>query len=108
MDPSTATSASSLPCPSSVPLPVMRDVLLAVRVDQRRVVHALHALPAREHDGIAGRIGVEQQRRAFAHVQFDVALEMNGAGEELARRHQHAAAARLRAGLNGLGDRRRC
>ncbi len=103
---SRPTSAASLPCPSSVPLPVIADVLFLVRVDQRRVVHQLHAFPAREHHGIAGGVGVELQRRAFGHVQLDIALEMDGAGEEGARRNQHAPAAGLGALCNGLGDGR--
>ena len=64
----------------------------------------LHALPAREHHGITGRIGIEQQRRTFAHMQIHIALETDRAGEELPGRHFHATAALLRARGNGLGN----
>ena len=60
-----------------------RDVLLLVRVDERRVVHQLRALEPREDGGqVVARVAAEGERRASRDVQVDVALEMHGAGQE--------------------------
>lgn len=81
-----------------------RDVLLSPRVDQRRVVHELHAFPACEHDGIAGRVGVELERRTGGDVKFDIAQQVDCAGEERSSWNVHASAARHRAFRDGFGD----
>src|SRR5262249_34864139 len=58
-----------------------RDVLLFKGIDERRVIHQLHAFPTRENDGqIFLRIGIEFDRAVLLDVQVDVALEMNRAG----------------------------
>lgn len=71
-----------------------RDVFAIERVDERRVVEAFHALPARL-DGrqIVLRILAEDQHGVFFQVEVHVAREMNRAGEPLARGNDHAPAA---------------
>ncbi len=85
--------------------PRHRDVLLLEGVDERRVVHALRPLEARVDDGqVLRRVGAELERRAFGDVEVDVALQMNRAGEERARGHDHATAARRVRRRDGLAD----
>src|SRR6185295_16815239 len=64
-----------------------RDVLLAVGVDERRIIHALSALPSRGYQRkIARAVADEAQRGTSGYVQIDVALEMNrGCGVNTAR-----------------------
>ena len=45
-----------------------RDIFLFKRVDERRVVHAFDAFPAREHDRVKRGVGVETQRGAGGDV----------------------------------------
>ena len=84
------------------------DVALFERVDERRVVHQLDALPAREdRRQVGARIGREQQRRALRHVQVDAAAQVNRAGEVASWRHDDAPAAGLGARRDRLADRLR-
>ena len=70
-----------------------RDVLLLECIDERRVVHQLHAFPASENQRqIFFRISIELDGRAFSNVQINVALQMNRSTREISRRHDDAAA----------------
>src|SRR5207302_1063390 len=62
-----------------------RDVLLLVRVDERRVVHALQALPAREDQRqIMSLVLTEAHHGTRSQVEVHIAAQMNRAGEKLA------------------------
>ena len=50
------------------------------------------------------RIAAEAEGRAFAEMQLDAALEVNRAGEEIARRDDDASSSGSRAGVDGLAD----
>ena len=72
-----------------------RDVVLLVGVDERREPHELDAFPARPHDRQVGRgVAAEPDRGALGDVQVDPRLQVDGAGEEDAGRHDDAPAAR--------------
>ena len=64
-------------------------------------------LPARGHQGGVGGIAAVQQGRPRLHVQGDVALELDRAGEVAARRKVDGAPAGGGAGGDGVGDGRR-
>src|SRR5215210_4083890 len=79
------------------------DILLLESVDERRIVHALRALPTSVDDGqVFGRVCAELERRALRKIQVDIALEVNRAGQKRARRHDDATAARAVTGRYGL------
>src|SRR5450756_360052 len=80
------------------------DILLVQRVNEGRVVHALHPLKAREHDGVQRRVGVEPDGRALLDHQVDAALEVDGAGQADALPDHHAPAARTVGFLDGLAE----
>ena len=87
-------------------MPRDRDIQRVARVDQRRIVHALDALPARQDDRqVAPGIGAEAQRRARGQVQLDIAPEPNGPRGKDAVGNQHAAAAARGAVLQRAVDR---
>src|SRR5205823_6536798 len=55
-----------------------RDVFPLERVDERRIVHELRALEAREHRRqILLAVARERERRASRYVKIDIAREMN-------------------------------
>src|SRR5947208_643364 len=81
------------------------DVFLFEGIEERRVVHALHAFPAREHERIFARIPGKPQRRTFRHVKVHVVLQFDGAGEELAWRDYHPAPTSLGARVDRVADR---
>ncbi len=70
-----------------------RDVLLAVGVDHRRVVHALDAFIAGEHERVLEGVTAEHQRGAWIEVQVHVALEVDSAGHVRPGRHHDVTAA---------------
>ena len=75
-----------------------RDVLLLVGVNERRVVHALHPLPAREDQGqVAPFVLAEADHRAGLEVQVHVAPQVDCAGEKLTGGNDDAAASGLAA-----------
>ena len=82
------------------------DILLAVSVEERRIIHALGTLPSRLDQGqVTSAIADELQRRTSGYVQVDVALEMNRRGGVDAARYQHVAATGTIALGDGPGDR---
>ena len=54
-----------------------RNVGLAKRIDERRVVVQIIAFPARQHVRILARIGAELERRAFDQVKVDATAQTN-------------------------------
>ena len=82
------------------------DVLALEGVDERRVVHQLHAFEARENEWIAGGILRKAQRRAFLQVELDAAAKSERVGRMIAGRNHHPPAARPCARLDGLLDGR--
>ena len=85
-----------------------RDVALLEGVDERRVVHQLDAFPPREDHGqeVIG-VAAEGDCRAVGQVEVDPALQMDGAGQEPAVRHEHPAAAGGGARGDGVAERGR-
>ena len=52
-----------------------RDILLLKGIDERRIIHQLHAFPtSKDHRQILLRIRIEFDGRVFCDVQVDVAL----------------------------------
>src|SRR5262249_14328322 len=92
------------------PLPVQRpgtgdrQVGTPLRVDQRRVVVALDALPPGQHQRVLLRVGAEQDGRARADVEVDVVQHLDRAGEELAGGYHPPPATGRVTGLDGLGE----
>ncbi len=101
--------------PDRVSLPVEhprasdRDIGLLVGMDQRRVVITAHTLPSHQlHGKIIHGIGTEHNRSARFRVEIHVALQSDGpVAEPLSGRNHYAASARIVAGVNGRGKRRR-
>jgi len=60
------------------------DILLAIGVDEGRIVEELHPLPACQHDRVMRGIGAELERRAFGEMQLDIGFEAHRAGGTLA------------------------
>ena len=80
--------------------------VLLERVDERRVVHQLHAFEAREDDGqIGARVALKEERRPVGDVQVDAALQADGAGQEPAGGDDDAPAARRGARPDRVADR---
>ena len=80
------------------------DVLLAVGIDAGLIVHEVHALPARLHNGEELRIEGKEQMGALFKIEVDIALQGDGTCGPGAGRHYHASAASLRTGCNGFVD----
>jgi hypothetical protein len=84
-----------------------RDVLLFESVDERGVIHALHALPTRvDQRQVVSRIAAEADGGVAGNMQVDAAEQVDGTGEKLAGRHDHAASARVGAGFNRFAEGR--
>src|SRR4051794_33010588 len=97
----------SCPLPIERPWPSNRNISLSVGIDERRVVVAVIGFPARAHHRqVLLRVSAEAQYRASSNIQIDVALEVDGAGQERPGGHDHAAAAGGVAGGDGLRYRR--
>src|SRR5882672_1002879 len=80
-----------------------RHIRLLKRVDQRRVVHQLHAFPSRKNQWqVLLRILAELDRRPLRDMEVDVALEMNRSGRIDTRRYQHTSTARFVTGFDRL------
>ena len=81
------------------------NVGLLEGIDAGREVEALKALPRRLDDGVELGLEGKQQGGALLHEEVDVALQRDGTREErLAGGHDDAAAAFLRAFINGFLD----
>ncbi len=80
-------------------------ILALERVNERRVVEALEALPTRLHCGqVVFGIAAEGESGVLFEVQVHVALEMDFPGLPFAFGNHHAPAACVVAGGDGLAD----
>src|SRR5215469_12613171 len=108
-----STMRSTLPRPPMLTIGVAvncaltrdRDVSLLQGVDERRIVHQLHAFPSREHKRVLPGITAEADGRAGQQMQVDLALQMNRSGHELAGRNHNPAASGAVAGRYRLMER---
>ena len=81
------------------------DVGLPEGVDEGRVIHALGAFPAGiDHGQIMRGIRTEAQRGAARNVQVDVALQVNGPGQEGAGGNDDSPTTSRGAGRDGFPD----
>ena len=61
-----------------------RNVHLAKRINERRVIEQIVVFPPRQHVWILVWIGAELERRAFDQVQVDATSQANGARQKRA------------------------
>src|SRR6516165_3688765 len=68
------------------------DVFLLEGVDEGRIVHQFHALPAGEDDRILTGVTRKAQRRPWQKVKIDLALQVHSPGHEFTRWNHYPAA----------------
>src|SRR5262249_2149991 len=62
--------------------------------------------PGQDSRQVSSRVGAKLDARSGSDVEVDIALQMNGAGQERASRNYDSAATRFRASLDGTPERR--